>query len=80
MVDAAEARVVVELTYHEARALRSSAMSKAKKRRNAAAKSDFQPGPGKLDLNLAEAEVLETAAGKIDQALTKAITELKTWK
>jgi len=77
MVDLQKAKVIVELTYHEARALRSAIQAKVKKREKRQEKSGFVPAEGKLDLNTTEIDVLRVGADKIDKALTEGIAELR---
>jgi hypothetical protein len=80
MVDLKKAKVFVELTYPEARALRSAIEAKIKKREKRLEKSGFVPEEGKLDLNMTEIDVLQAGADKIDNALTEGIAELRRTK
>lgn len=78
MTDVSEAKLHLPLTYHEARAVRSALVAKARKFDRAAAKGDFVPEPGKIDRNRQGAAMNGAIAERLDALLTIAIEDLKT--
>jgi hypothetical protein len=77
MSDIANVEVPVTLSYYEIRAVRAAAIRAAKRAKAEDEKKPFTPEPGKINTNQEKAKTLYSAADKLNNALTKALTESK---
>lgn len=72
MADDGQAKFMLELTYHEARMLRSALMGRRKKFVHEATRTNFRPQPGKIDKNKVGIEMVDElisrVGGLIDEA------------
>ncbi len=67
-----EAKVKLELTYHEARMVRSALLARAKRYARTRQKSNFVPEEGRLDMNEEGERTAIAVAYRIDLAIDAA--------
>lgn len=76
MTDLSRVRVRLDVSYYEARMIRSALIARAKKFESQARKKQSNELSG-LDMNVLGAETARRAADIVDQALTDGIAEVK---
>ena len=77
MTDHTKATVKLELSYHEARLVRSSLLARAKRYARTRQKSNFVPEEGRFDMNEEGERTAIEVAARLDIAITAAIDSLK---